>query len=57
MHFYNNKFNRSRSDSKKTWQTINEVLNKKKSKSLPDYINVDNQKITENGQIANYFNN
>ena len=57
MHFYNSKFNRSRSDSKKTWQTINEVLTKKKSKSLPDHINVDNQKITDNGQIANYFNN
>ena len=29
MHFYNSKFNRSRSNSKRTLQTINEVLNKK----------------------------
>ena len=36
---------------------FNWSIKQKKSKSLPDHINVDNQKITDNGQIANYFNN
>ena len=42
---------------KKTWQVINDTLSRnKKDKSLPEYIIIDGEKITEHKEISNIFN-
>ena len=40
--YYNNKFDKCK--SKKTWQIINNVINKQKSKSIPAYMTVDDKR-------------
>ena len=54
--FYNNQFNKCKNDTKKTWATIKEVINKRDSRSFPEYINRNNHKVTDIELIANHFN-
>ena len=53
---YNNQFNKCKNDTKKTWATIKEVINKRNSRSFPEYINRNNHKVTDIELIANHFN-
>ena len=54
--YYYSKFDKCRSDSGKTWKTINEVLSSSVSSKFPDYIIINNQCITDKVKMANYFN-
>ena len=54
---YHNRFEQFKLDARKTWDTINEVLARKKvKKSFPDYFKAKNQNITDKHQIAEEFN-
>ena len=57
IQFYSSKFNKYRSDSKMTWNTINDILNRSKFEKQPDYTTIDDCQITDKGSIANHFNN
>ena len=55
---YFNKFQHYKTDMKKTWKQINEIMQKKKkTPDLPKYFLDNNKVITENIDIANCFNN
>ena len=55
--FYKDKFNKFRNNSKDTWKTINDVLNKNSSKGIPDFmLDHDNTKVHDKETIANMFN-
>ena len=55
--YYSKQFDKYKNDIKSTWTTIKEILNRKKSASeLPQYFLFDNQKITDEKEIANSFN-
>ena len=55
--YYSNMFNKFINDSRKTWRTINEVLNKCKDKrSFPNYFIINNSKVNDKQQIADKFN-
>ena len=54
--FYKGKFENYRTDSKQTWKTINEVINKTNNKNIPDYIMINGEKITDTNDIVNHFN-
>ena len=56
LKFYQSKFEKYKSKSKETWQTIDEVINKKDTKTLPDFMIIENQKVTDKSVIANKFN-
>ena len=50
-------FQSYKSNMKKTWQIMNDTLSRnKKDKSLPEYIIIDGEKITEHKEITNIFN-
>ena len=56
--YYFNKFQHYKTDMKKTWKQINEIMQKKKkTPDLPKYFLDNNKVITENIDIANCFNN
>ena len=56
--FYKNKFNQFKGDSKKTWSTINNIIKRSDSKQLlPDYLFINNEKVSDQDDIVNYFNN
>ena len=55
--FYNNKFDKYKCDSKKTWSTINEIMNKNNSKKNVDYFIINQNKISDKNIITNHFNN
>ena len=56
MH-YHKEFEQVKSDIKKTWGKINELLSRnRKSSELPSYFCVDGSTITSNQEIANCFN-
>ena len=56
--FYKNKFNQFKGDSKKTWSTINDIIKRSDSKQLlPDYLFINNEKVSDQDDIVNYFNN
>ena len=58
IHFYKNDFDKVKSDIKKTWGKINEILNRsRKEGELPNYFFDGEKTITDNGDIANLFNN
>ena len=44
-------------NGQKTWQTIDNALNKKPKKSTPDTISMDSKLCTNKKEIANQFNN
>ena len=54
--YYANKFLEHKSNIKRTWQLINEVVGKNSSKSISDRFLVNNTTITEPIDIANHFN-
>ena len=55
--YYYDKFQHYKTDIKKTWKQINEVIQKKKkTPDLPKYFLDDDQVHTENVDIANCFN-
>jgi hypothetical protein len=54
--YYYTKFEKSKNDSKKTWSTINEVLNKSTANNTIEYIHHNNTKIEDKKHIANCFN-
>ena len=56
--YYNAEFTKYQNDIKKTWQTINGILNRdRKSSHFPSYIKVNNIKISDKNRIVNSFNN
>ena len=55
--YYHNCFNKFKCDMKKTWSTINEVLNKTKmKKDFPDYFEINGMNVSNKKIIANEFN-
>ena len=56
MKFYQSKFEKCQSNSKETWQTINKIINKKDTKTLLDFMIIENEKVTDKSVIANKFN-
>ena len=54
--YYNSKFEKYKNDSKNTWATINNVLNKPSSKTFPEYITVKENRIVDKIVMANEFN-
>ena len=55
--YYHKKFNDYKSDARKTWSTINDVLSRKKVKNtFPDYFLVKNHQVTNKQHLANEFN-
>ena len=57
MEYFGSKFNKFINDTKQTWKTIKEVLNKCKSKTeFPKYFVVNGVKLSSNEEIAGHFN-
>ncbi len=55
--YYFNTFNSQKGDMKKTWETINDTLNrKKKNTQFPSEFLVDNKSVINPADIANHFN-
>lgn len=55
--YYDDCFQKHRTDLRKTWTTLNEVLNRgKKSSSVPEKIIIDGKSVTSAVEIANEFN-
>ena len=55
--YYNKQFENFKSDIKKTWKHINEVLSRGKTKSeLPNFIICEDKTLTDNKDIADCFN-
>ena len=55
--YYNHEFDKYKSDIKKTWRTINSILNRnRKVNNFPAYIMTSNGKISDKQQIANKLN-
>ena len=54
--YYKTKFKETTGNSKKTWELINEVINKSKEKPKIEYINVNNIKVTDPQILCNNFN-
>ena len=55
--YYNYCFQKYKSDIKKTWSTINEILNRTtKKRNLPDFFNIDGELVSHKETIANKFN-
>jgi hypothetical protein len=55
IHFHR-KFEDCKNDTKKTWTTINEVINRSESKGIPEYIKINNNKVSNCQDIAEHFN-
>ena len=57
-HYYKNDFEKVKSDIRKTWGKINEILNRSNNKGdLPNYFHDGDKVISSNNDIANLFNN
>ena len=55
--YFKSCFNRYKNDIKKTWLTINDILNRlKKKNSFPDSFQINNETVTDTSLIANSFN-
>ena len=57
INYYKVKFDKYHSDPKNTWSIINEVINKPQSKQTIDYLNINDDKISDKNSIVNHFNN
>ncbi|XP_078377802.1 uncharacterized protein LOC144660957 [Oculina patagonica] len=55
--YYQNSFNEYVSDSKKTWQTINELTSRKSGKTSVTSLKVNGVSVTDPTEISNEFNN
>lgn len=54
--YYQTKFEEHKNDGKKLWRTINDILRKKKSGSVPAFVEVGGEFLTKPRMIANHFN-
>ena len=54
--FYTKKFDFARSNSRETWNIINKVLNRSKANQFPEYITINQSKVTDKTSIVNHFN-
>ena len=54
--YYSERFNKCNGDMKKCWKVLNEMRHKRKSVSFPNYIEVNQQLITDRRIIVNRFN-
>ena len=55
--YYDNMFKTYVTNVKKTWTTINEILNKTNNKKdFPSYFVLNDQKLSDKTDIANQFN-
>ena len=54
--YYNNRFHNVSNDSKKTWQTINELTGRKSNKSTINGLMINNESISDPKEICNSFN-
>ena len=55
LNFYNTVFEKCKTNPKETWKTINGIIKRKESTKFPDFINVNNEKITNKSIIVNKF--
>ena len=56
--YYNMEFTKYKNDIKKTWQTIDDVINNSTIFSkTPEYFNISGDQIKNKKDIANHFNN
>ena len=55
--YYQNSFNKHTGDSKKTWQTINELTSRKSGKKSVTSLKVNGVSITNPTVLSNQFNN
>ena len=55
--YYDNILQKSCSNLKKTWSIVNELIGKKKSRTLPTHITNNQDKICDNQNMAEAFNN
>ena len=57
QHYYANLFDRHKSDIKKTWNSINQILHKtKQPKEIPKYLNIGQERVENDYEIAVKFN-
>ena len=55
--YYHNKLELEKNDIRKTWKTINEIMNRNKHKqNLPDEFAIDDKLISDRTEISNRFN-
>ena len=54
--YYKTKFEKYRTNSKQTWQTINEVITRKTKENFPEFMKINNDITTDKYNIANSFN-
>ena len=54
--YYKNQFQKFKQDSRKTWGMIKSILNKKTSKTFPEYFKIDEHNVYDKSVIAEGFN-
>ena len=54
--YYSIQFENNKSDGRKTWRTMDNLLHRNSSKSIPDAIIVEDKLATDKGKIADAFN-
>ena len=56
--YFEGKINQYKNDMKNTWATINQIINKKRTKTkYPPFFEVGSRKITDQQEVAKEFNN
>ena len=55
-HYYSTQFQKNKGDGKKTWETLDNVLHRKTSKSSPDAIQINDKLSTDKTEMADSFN-
>ena len=55
--YYQNSYNEHTGDSRKTWQTINELTSRKSGKTLVTSLKINGLTITDTREISNELNN
>ena len=56
MNYYTSCFEKCKHDIKKTWKTINDVMNRERKSVLPESFNINSQPIKDHKIIANQLN-
>ena len=54
--YYSAQFENNKGDGRKTWRTMDNLLHRKASKSIPDAIIIEDKLPTDKGKIADAFN-
>ena len=55
-YYFSTQFQKNKGDGKKTWETLDNVLHSKTSKSLPDAIQINDKLSTDKTEMADSFN-